>query len=122
MKSGAWGHGLSGRGKLRVLLTECEVERVDHAVAASGAWSRGLLIVEALRAGLANPELKLDNGRRLRRIDALVPRKLVANLKNAAALNNVTQQHLLRHFLFQYLAAAPWERRDTGREAVVSCD
>ncbi len=122
MKSGAWGRGLSGRGKLRLLLTECEVERVDRAVAASGAWSRGLLIAEAVRAGLANPELKLDNGRRLRRIDALVPRKLVTNLKNAAALNNVTQQHLLRHFLFQYIAAAPWERRDTGREEVVSCD
>ena len=119
MKSGAWGRGLGGRGKLRVLLTECEVERVDRAVAASGAWSRGLLIVEAVRAGLANPELKLEDGRRLRRIDALVPRKLAARLKDAAALKNVTQQHLLRHFLFQYLTAAPWEQAaKQGKEIV----
>jgi hypothetical protein len=93
-----------------VLLTKCEAERVDRAVVASGAWSRGLLIAEAVRAGLADPELKLENGKRLRRIDALVPRKLASNLKNIAALNNVTQQHLLRHFLFQYLTAAPWEQ------------
>ncbi len=108
--------------KLRVLLSECEVERVEHAVAASGAWSRGLLIAEAVRAGLANPELKLEGGRRLRRVDALVPRKLGLRLKEAAAANNVTQQRLLRHFLCQYLAAAPWERADRRSEEVVSCD
>ncbi len=50
----------------------------------SGAWSRGLLIAEAVRAGLANPELKIQNNRRLRRIDALVPRKLALRLKEAA--------------------------------------
>jgi D-alanyl-D-alanine carboxypeptidase len=105
-----------------VLLTECEAERVDRAVAASGAWSRGLLIAEAVRTGLANPELKLDNGRRLRRIDTLVPRKLIARLKNAAALNNVTQQHLLRTYLFQYLTAAPWEQGAKEGGRIVSCN
>ena len=122
MRSGASGRRGSGRGKLRVLLTECEVERVDCAVAASGACSRGLLIVEAVRAGLANPELKLEDGRRLRRIDALAPRKLIARLRYAAAAHNVTQQHLLRTYLFQYLTAAPWEQaaKEVGR--IVSCN
>lgn len=47
----------------------CEAGRMDRAVAVSGAWSRGLLIAEAVRAGLANSELKLEDGRRLRRIE-----------------------------------------------------
>ncbi len=87
-------------------------------MAASGAWSRGLLIAEAVRAGLANPEPKLGGGRRLRRVDALVPRKLALQLREVAAAYNVTQQRLLRHFLYQYLAAAPWERAERRGEGV----
>ena len=81
-------------------------------MAASGAWSRGLVIAEAVRAGLANHELKVDSNRRLRRIDALIPRKIAVRLKEVAAENNVTQQHLLRIFLFQYLTAGPWEQAE----------
>lgn len=84
---------------------------------ASGAWSRGLLIVESVRAGLANPAPKLDNGRRLRRVDALVPGSLAVSLKKFAADNGVSQQHLLRNFLFQYLAAAPWERGENEKQS-----
>jgi hypothetical protein len=105
-----------------VLLSDCEVASVERAVEASGAWSRGLLIVEAVRAGLANPELKVHGNRRLRRVDALVPRRLVVRVKEVAAANNVTQQYLLRHFLFQYLTAAPWEQAEERRGRVVSCD
>jgi len=107
---------------LRVFLSGFEVEWLEGAVEVSGAWSRGLLIAEAVRAGLANPELKIQNNRRLRRIDALVPRKLALRLKETATANNVTQQHLLRIFLFQYLTAAPWERAEKQREGIVSCD
>jgi hypothetical protein len=87
-------------------------------VEASGAWSRGLLVVEAVRAGLASPQPKLDNGRRLRRIDALVPRSLVVSLKKFAAEQGVSQQHLLRLWLFQYIAAAPWERTENEMQTV----
>lgn len=90
-------------------------------MAASSAWSRGLLIAEAVRAGLANPELRIQNNRRLRMVDALVPSKLASRLKEVAAANNVTQQHLLRIFLFRYLTAAPWERAEKQREGIVSC-
>ncbi len=120
--SGADARGRRRCSKLRVLLSDCEVESVERAVAASGAWSRGLLIAEAVRAGLANPELKLEGGRRLRRVDALVPSKLALRLREVAAANNVTQQRLLRHFLRQYLAAAPWERTDRRTGEVVSCN
>jgi len=78
-------------------------------VAASGAWSRGLLIAEAVRAGLANSELKIQNNWRLQSVDALVPSKLAPRPKEVAAANNVNQQRLLRIFLFQYLTAAPWK-------------
>lgn len=106
--------------KLRVLLSDAEAKSIERAVAESGAWSRGLLMAEAVRAGLANPELKLEGGRRLRRIDALVPRTLALQLREVAAANHVTQQRLLRHFLCQYLAAAAWERAER-REVVVAC-
>lgn len=97
-----------GRTKLRVLLTAAEAERLDRAVEASGAWTRGLLIVEAVRAGLAKLELSLGDGRRLRRIDTWAPRTLIASVRKLADENGVTQQQLLRQFLFQYIAAAPW--------------
>jgi len=38
LKNRAWGRGVSGRGELPVLLSECEAERVDCAVACAHAW------------------------------------------------------------------------------------
>jgi len=61
------------RVKLRLLLTDTETELLDRAVEESGAWSRSLLITEAIRAGVANPKRELEDGRRKNRIDALVP-------------------------------------------------
>lgn len=88
----------------------------------SGAWSRGLLMAEAVPAGLANPELKIQNNRRLRKVDALVPSKLALRLIEVVAANNVTQQCLLRTCLFQYLTAAPGERSEKQQEGMVSCN
>lgn len=59
---------------------------------------------------------------RRRRVDALVPGKLATRLKVAAAMYHVTQQHLLRLFLLQYLAAAPWERKESRAREAIACD
>jgi len=108
--SGADARAASGHVKLRLLLTCAEAEWLERAVEVSGAWSRGLLIAEAMRAGLSNPPLKIQWHRRLRRIDTRVPRSLARSLKEFAAVHRVPQQLLLRRFLFRYLAAAPWRR------------
>ncbi len=116
-KSRVCGRRVSACCKLRLLLTETEAERLDDSTARSGACSRALLIVEALRAGLANPDRTLSRGERRVRVDAWVPTGLVVGLKRLAAIHHLTQQHLLRLFLFQYLAAAPWERNQTENES-----
>ena len=107
--------------KLRLLLSGWELDWLEGALEASGAWSRRLLIAEALRAGLASTALKIQSNRRPRRIDARVPRKLALRLKQVAAENRISQQHLLRLFLFQYLTAAPWKHAQNEGEGGVSC-
>jgi len=74
----------------------------------SGARSRGLLITEAVKTGLSAPKLKLNPERRHRKIDAWIPRRTAIELEQLAHERNLTRTRLLRYFLFQYLAYAPW--------------
>jgi len=104
---------VSPRSKLRLLLTETEAEQLDDSVAQSGACSRTLLIAEATRAGLANPNQTLSREKRSVIVDAWVPTVLLVRLREFAATHHLPQQHLLRLFLFQYLALAPWNRDQT---------
>jgi hypothetical protein len=109
-KRRVYGRKLNPCSKLRLFLTETEAEQLDDSTLLSGASSRGFLIAEALRAGLANPNQKLSNEKRGVRVDAWLPAGLVARVKELAATHHLPQQHLLRLFLLQYLAAAPWEQ------------
>ncbi len=115
-KSRVYGRKLSPCSKLRLLLTETEAEQLDKATAESGAWSRTLLIGEALRAGMAAPNRTPSRGRRSVIVDTWLPTGLVVGLRMLAATHHLPQQHLLRLFLFQYLAAAPWERDPNENE------
>lgn len=116
-KSRVYGRKLSPCSKLRLLLTETEAEQLDYSTAQSGAGSRALLIAEALRAGIANPNQTLSQDKRSIRVDAWVPTGLVARLRQLAATHHLTQQHLLRLFLFQYLAETRWERDQAENES-----
>lgn len=116
-KGRVYGRRLSPRSKLRLLLTETEAEQLGDSVAESGACSRTLLIAEALRAGLANPNQALMRGKRSVIVDAWVPTVLLAQLKQSAATHHLPQQHLYRLFLFQYLAQAPWNRDQTKNKS-----
>lgn len=96
------------RSKVRLLLTEKEAAELDRTVAESGALSRSLVIAGAIHTGLSNADFTITQERRSRRVDVWVSRKLMTILRRAAITQAVTQQRLLRHFLFNYLADAPW--------------
>jgi hypothetical protein len=98
------------RTKLRLLLTPTERGKLDAAVLETGT-TRSLLILEAIQAGLADPNLKTTQEKRNRRTDAWVPSPTKKKLRQLAATLNVTQQHLTRHILRAYLASAPWNPR-----------
>jgi hypothetical protein len=117
-KGRVYGHTVSSRSKLRILLTEAEVEQLDSSAAQSGAGSRTLLIAEAMRAGLANPNQTPRRERRSVIVDAWVPTTLLARLKEFANAHRLPQQHLFRLFLTQYLAQAPWNRDQTENKDI----
>jgi hypothetical protein len=116
-KGRVYGRSLSPRSKLRLLLTETDAEQLGASVAESGACSRTLLIAEALRAGLANPNQALMCGKRSVIVDAWVPTVLLGRLKEIAVTHHLPQQHLFRLFLFQYLALAPWNQDQTENKS-----
>ena len=96
------------RVRLFLFLTDSEADELERAALESGACSRGLLITEAVKTGLIAPRLNLSQERRRRKISAWIPRRTAVELKQLASENNLTRTRLLRHFLLQYLAEAPW--------------
>ncbi len=98
------------RTRLRILLTEEEIERLDSAVMESGALSRTLLVFEAIRAGLVKGETAtMKKPSKRKAVPVWVTFDLKNRIKEAARANSVTQQSLVRHLLFQYIAHAPWK-------------
>ncbi len=89
-------------------LTDSEADELERAARESGACSRGLVITEAVKTGLLGPRVKLSRERRHRKIGVWIPRRTAAELKQLAHEHNLTLTRLLRHFLLQYLAEAPW--------------
>lgn len=111
------------RSRLRLILTESETAELDRAVAESGAIFRSLIIAEAIQAGLSRPaDRTLTAERRCRRVDVWLPRGIGALVKRTAQAHKTTQQKLLRHFLFEYIASGPWKATEpaNGEEVVVS--
>jgi isocitrate dehydrogenase kinase/phosphatase len=113
------------RSRLRLILTQSETAELDRAVADSGAIFRSLIIAEAIHAGLSRlGEFTVTPERRCRRVDIWMPRGTEDQIKRAAQAYRTTQQKLLRHYLFEYIANAPWKtiEAENGRteEVVVS--
>lgn len=104
------------RAKIRLLLTQSELETLDRAVRESGAVTRTFLIFEAVQAGLQNPTPKITKKKRNRRVDTWASGDLKRRIAQLATDAGVTQQTLLRHFLHTYLTAAPWKPHSTQPE------
>jgi hypothetical protein len=105
------------RVKIRLLLTQSELETLDRAVRESGALTRTFLIFEAIQAGLQNPTPKIIEKKRNRRVDAWTSADMKHRIQQFADNAGMTQQTLLRHFLLTYLAAKPWKPHPTQPEA-----
>lgn len=82
--------------------------KLAEAVRVSGAPSRSLLILESLQAGLDTGNLIGLQRRRNRPIPFWLPKEIMKETRNMAGRLKVSQQNLMRHFLFTYLASAPW--------------
>ncbi|MGD0177636.1 MAG: hypothetical protein ABSA50_02155 [Candidatus Bathyarchaeia archaeon] len=96
------------RVRLFLFLTDSEADELERAARESGACSRGLVITEAVTTNLSAPKLKLSQERRHKKIGVWIPRRTAVDLKQLAHEYNLTRTRLLRYFLFQYLANAPW--------------
>jgi hypothetical protein len=99
--------------RLRLLLTQNELDHVDEAVTESGAQNRSLLVLEAIQANITGIMPGPVEGARCCRIDVRVPGEMRIKVKEVAALLGLTQQNLLRHLLFRYLTQAPWRTADS---------
>ena len=100
--------GRSSRSTFQLLLTDRELAELDRAVAESGAWTRSLLVAEAIHAGLLTQNLTLKRERRRRRVPVRVPAKMLDGLRRLASSHDLTQQAILRHYLFRYIANKAW--------------
>ena len=100
------------RTKLRLLLTPSELRKLDAVVSEAGV-NRSFLILEALKVGLSNPDLNIDQERRNQRVDAWATDAIKEHIRQLATHLHITQQHLTRHLLLRYLATAPWNAKQT---------
>ena len=113
----------SSRVKLYVMLGEAELRSLEEAVEESGAPIRkGFLVFEAIQAGLANPDNTKVHGDRTCKVNFWLPRKLSERLRIQAETSGVSKQHLIRHFLFQYLANPPWKPTNIDSTAQEACE
>ena len=100
---------MGSRSRLRILLTEEEINRLDSAVAESCAVTRNLLVYTAIHEGLTTfkPET-IQKPNRRREVPIWVPKDMKNKIRELAKTNTITQQSIMRHLLFQYITRASW--------------
>ena len=92
------------RCKLKLLLTEEESGWLEDAVRRSGAPNRSLLILDSIQTGLMAGSLRGLQGKRSRVTYFWLPTPIRREIRRLARERHVTQQNLLRHFLFTHLS------------------
>lgn len=102
---------VASRCKVKLLLTQEESGRLAEAVKASGAPNRSFLILESIQTKLHAPNLAGLQGKRTTILHCWLPTEIMAEVRRLAHEHGVTQQSLLRYFLFTYLSQL--ERKNT---------
>jgi len=97
---------------MKLLLTEEESGRLAEAVKASGAPNRSFLILESIQTKLHSPNLPGLQGKRTTILHCWLPTEIIEEVRRLALERRVTQQSLLRYFLFTYLSQLP--RKNTS--------
>jgi len=93
-----------------LLLTEEEARRLADALTPFHL-PRSFLILEAIQAGLQTADLKNIPGRRRRILCFRLPVELRERVRELAEERHISQQSLIRYFLFTYLSQL--ERKST---------
>ena len=92
------------RCKLKLYLSVEESAELAEAVKASGAPNRSLLILDSIQTGLMARSLAGLQGKRSRVTYFWLPTPIRREIRRLARERHVTQQNLLRHFLFTHLS------------------
>jgi hypothetical protein len=82
----------------------------------SGAPSRSLIILESLEAGLKAKQLTGLPRRRNRLIYFWLPSDVATKTRDTTGKFHVSQQALMRHCLFTYIASAPWKLNSRSKK------
>jgi hypothetical protein len=90
-----------------LLLTEAEASRLAGAVKELHV-PRSLIILEAVQAGLQTLDPNVIPGRRTKSVHFRLPPEVREKVRLVATQYQLSQQNLIRHMLFAYLAAPPW--------------
>ena len=89
---------------MKLLLTEEESRKLAEAVKTSGAPNRSLLILESIQAKLHSPNLPELQGKRTNILHCWLPTEIMEKVRLLAHEQGVSQQSLIRYFLFTYLS------------------
>jgi hypothetical protein len=94
----------SSRCKVKLLLNEEESESLAKAVRGSGTPNRSLLILESIQAKLHSPTQPGLQRKRTKTLYFWLPTELMGEVRRLASELRVSQQNLIRYFLFTYLS------------------
>jgi hypothetical protein len=97
----------ASRCKVKLLLNEEESGKLAEAV--RGRGNRSLIILESIQARLHAPNLPGLQRKRTRVVHFWLPTEIMEEVRQLALDLRVSQQNLIRHLLFTYLATAPWK-------------
>ena len=102
-------HRRSRRAKFQIRLCEEEYAELEKAFSESGIYTRSLIVFQAILSGLRNPKPPALQGKRNRTFHLHVSSEFKEKIRTAASSHGVTQQALVRGFLFDYIRRRPWE-------------
>jgi hypothetical protein len=97
------------RAKFQIRLCEEEYAELERAFSESGIYTRSLIVFQAILTGLRNPKPPALQGKRNRTFHLHISSELKEKIRTAARSHGVTQQALVRAFLFDYIRRKPWE-------------
>jgi hypothetical protein len=65
---------------------------------------KSFLISEAILVGIKKTDMNIPQSRRIHKINFWLPTELANQVKELSRLKETSQQNLMRHYLFHYLA------------------
>jgi hypothetical protein len=99
----------SSRTRLSLLLTQAEFKQLCGALEEIYPMGKSFLMLVAINAGVMQPDHPVPRTKRDCRVRFWLPRRLAVKIRELSKLKGTSQQNLMRHYLFQYIAHPPWK-------------